>query len=458
MRTGWLAQPHAPLIGTSPNLGPEALSPPVVMANSSVWSAGTEVEPATQIRGVGIKFGERIDANTSGFKVFVKRIVRGGPAHVHGGVSPGDVLLFVDHENVQGQGLDILRTKIPGPAGSLVNLAFRASNGMVYDVLLARTAYGNDEPAPQQAAYVPGISNALNYQDFLTSQGPLSPRAGVPQLIRPMEWPNKQRAQVQGLPPQPPPILQQPQMQAANDGLYGTPLQEQRSTQHAPLGLVSNQNHFANAWQQQQQSQNAPQYVRPMLQEPQPGQQQAQRQVAPSAQQIVSNPHFSGDENRARPNAMLCAAPVPFQVERPQEGAPQPKTSQPNHVLMVPWMVHGRVVMMPSNQQAAQPSNFLSPKLKSQPQVQMVKTEAQKKTPSPPLSGPRQNPPRRQAQNPGPPKMKKNGHSEGILGHDALISTSAFEDMGKKMHETVHLLICLSRSLGFRLSSVQKYC
>jgi hypothetical protein len=123
---------------------------------------------------------------------------------------------------------------------------------------------------------------------------------------------------------------------------------------------------------------------------------------------------------------------------------------------MVPWMVHGRVVMMPSNQQAAQPSNFLSPKLKSQPQVQMVKTEAQKKTPSPPLSGPRQNPPRRQAQKPGPPKMKKNGHSEGILGHDALISTSAFEDMGKKMHETVHLLICLSRSLGFRLSSVQK--
>ena len=95
-----------------------------------------------EIRGVGIKFGERLDPS-GGIKVFVKRLVNDSPAHRCGLISPGDVLVLLDGEDVYGWGLAWLRNKIPGPAGTWVRLGFRGAGGGLYEVPLSRTAYGS---------------------------------------------------------------------------------------------------------------------------------------------------------------------------------------------------------------------------------------------------------------------------------------------------------------------------
>jgi hypothetical protein len=77
--------------------------------------------------------------------VYVKCLVSGGPADQSGRIQPGDVLQLVNGEDIYGQGLDLLREKIPGPAGSMVKLGFRNSAGLLYDVHLARTAYGDQQ-------------------------------------------------------------------------------------------------------------------------------------------------------------------------------------------------------------------------------------------------------------------------------------------------------------------------
>jgi len=88
--------------------------------------------------------------------VYVKRLVKGGPADQASCIQPGDVLQLINGEDIYGQGLDILRDKIPGPAGTSVKLGFRSYAGQLYEVDLARTAYGDqqlDQPpaAPQSA-------------------------------------------------------------------------------------------------------------------------------------------------------------------------------------------------------------------------------------------------------------------------------------------------------------------
>lgn len=88
--------------------------------------------------------------------VYVKRLVKGGPADQSGRIQPGDVLQLINGEDIYGQGLDILREKIPGPAGSTVKLGFRSYAGQLYEVDLARTAYGDQPPeASEQQAYAP---------------------------------------------------------------------------------------------------------------------------------------------------------------------------------------------------------------------------------------------------------------------------------------------------------------
>jgi hypothetical protein len=88
--------------------------------------------------------------------VYVKRLVRGGPADQSGRIQPGDVLQLINGEDIYGQGLDILREKIPGPAGSMVKLGFRSFAGVLYEVDLARNAYGDQQPeGEQQQTYAP---------------------------------------------------------------------------------------------------------------------------------------------------------------------------------------------------------------------------------------------------------------------------------------------------------------
>ena len=111
---------------TSPRLAPQMMAAPI------------EPMRAAEIRGVGIKFGERLDPSGA-IKVYVKRIVQDGPAHNAGNITPGDVLVTVQGANVQGSGLDTLRTQIPGPANSFVCLGLVGAAGY-YEATLPRTA------------------------------------------------------------------------------------------------------------------------------------------------------------------------------------------------------------------------------------------------------------------------------------------------------------------------------
>lgn len=56
------------------------------------------VQYGPELRGVGIKFGERIDPRTGGLLVYVKRLVQGGPAAMSQRVNPGDTLVLINGE------------------------------------------------------------------------------------------------------------------------------------------------------------------------------------------------------------------------------------------------------------------------------------------------------------------------------------------------------------------------
>ena len=81
--------------------------------------------------------------------MYVKRIVKDGPADQCKRIQPGDVLQLIDGEDIYGQGLDVLRNKIPGPAGSMVKLGFRSFAGQLYEVDLQRNAYGDNNQTAQ---------------------------------------------------------------------------------------------------------------------------------------------------------------------------------------------------------------------------------------------------------------------------------------------------------------------
>ncbi|EKX51880.1 hypothetical protein GUITHDRAFT_102495 [Guillardia theta CCMP2712] len=65
---------------------------------------------SSNLAGVGIFFQQDSDSN----EVFVKTIVKGGSADRSGVIRMGDVVVRVDHDNVEGQPLAILRTGILG--------------------------------------------------------------------------------------------------------------------------------------------------------------------------------------------------------------------------------------------------------------------------------------------------------------------------------------------------------
>ena len=92
---------------------------------------------ASGLAGVGIFFQQDSDTN----EVFVKTIVKGGSADRSGILRVGDVVVRVEHENVEGQPLSTLRTRILGQQGSFVTLGFRRRDGMettFFDVPLMR--------------------------------------------------------------------------------------------------------------------------------------------------------------------------------------------------------------------------------------------------------------------------------------------------------------------------------
>ena len=101
---------------------------------------------SAEIRGVGIKFGERLNEGSGAIVTYVKRLVTDSPAHHAGVISPGDVLVRIDGEDIYGCGLSFLRNKIPGPANTSVKLGFRGAGGRYFEVQLRREAYGSELP------------------------------------------------------------------------------------------------------------------------------------------------------------------------------------------------------------------------------------------------------------------------------------------------------------------------
>ena len=119
--------------------------------------------PTAGLAGVGIFFQQDSETN----EVFVKTIVKGGSAVCacasacactacaqearalkrstrqdrSGVLRVGDVVVRVDHENVEGQPLSTLRSQILGGQGTYVTLGFRRREGpetTFYDVPLMR--------------------------------------------------------------------------------------------------------------------------------------------------------------------------------------------------------------------------------------------------------------------------------------------------------------------------------
>ena len=118
--------------------------------------------------------------------VYVKRLVKGGPADQAQRIQPGDVLQLINGEDIYGQGLDILRDKIPGPAGTSVRLGFRSYAGQLYEVDLARTAYGDQPEANQQAVAAPAAP-ASGVQYIYAPQVQAQPQMiAQPQTMVPM--------------------------------------------------------------------------------------------------------------------------------------------------------------------------------------------------------------------------------------------------------------------------------
>jgi C-terminal processing protease CtpA/Prc len=74
--------------------------------------------------------------------VYVKRLVAGGPADQVRCITPGDTLILIDGEDVYGWGLDVLRTRIPGPMGTSVRLGSAPAPGTGRANALGRGACG----------------------------------------------------------------------------------------------------------------------------------------------------------------------------------------------------------------------------------------------------------------------------------------------------------------------------
>ena len=92
-----------------------------------------------------------MDPDTSGFIVFVKRLIRGGPAERAACIRPGDLLVSLQDRDVRGHGLARLRDHILGPAGSLARMGFLSADGAFYVCDVVRSAY-REAPPPAPAA------------------------------------------------------------------------------------------------------------------------------------------------------------------------------------------------------------------------------------------------------------------------------------------------------------------
>jgi hypothetical protein len=93
-----------------------------------------------------------MDPDTNGFIVFVKRLIRGGPAEGAACIRPGDLLVTLQDRDVRGQGLVHLREHILGPAGTLARMGFLAADGSYYVCDIVRSAY-REAPPPATAVY-----------------------------------------------------------------------------------------------------------------------------------------------------------------------------------------------------------------------------------------------------------------------------------------------------------------
>eukprot|EP00286_Rhodomonas_abbreviata_P002895 CAMPEP_0181345076 /NCGR_PEP_ID=MMETSP1101-20121128/32551_1 /TAXON_ID=46948 /ORGANISM="Rhodomonas abbreviata, Strain Caron Lab Isolate" /LENGTH=396 /DNA_ID=CAMNT_0023456997 /DNA_START=195 /DNA_END=1385 /DNA_ORIENTATION=+ len=298
-----------------------------------------------ELRGVGIKFGEHVDPQTGGIRVYVKHLVPGGPADQCQQIQPGDTLLLVNAEDVYGLPLDALRDKIPGPAGTGVRLGFKKQNGKFFEVNLARTAYGGGageqvpaQPMPQQQVmYVEENGpETMTIMVPRTQAVPMPVPVQQPQVVeyvtqpvqqpqvqyvvqQPQPQPQPQPQQVKQPQPQPQPqqvkyvIQQQPQVQ-----FVPQPQQQVRYVMQQP---VQTQQQVQYVMQQPQpQPQQTVQYViqqpQPQFQQPQPQFQQFQQ---PQQQFQQPQPQFQ------QPQQQFVAAPPPQppQFQQPQQQQPQ---------------------------------------------------------------------------------------------------------------------------------------
>mmetsp|Transcript_17509 Transcript_17509/g.44251 ORF Transcript_17509/g.44251 Transcript_17509/m.44251 type:complete len:154 (+) Transcript_17509:224-685(+) len=87
--------------------------------------------------GVGINFR----ADKTGALV-VNSVVPDGPAHIHGGVNPGDTLLKVDGELVIRKPLSVVSSLLLGPPSTTVLVAFQRGDDEV-EVELTRNVVKN---------------------------------------------------------------------------------------------------------------------------------------------------------------------------------------------------------------------------------------------------------------------------------------------------------------------------
>ena len=100
-----------------------------------------------------------MDPDTDGFIVFVKRLIRGGPAEADARIRPGDLLVSLQDRDVRGHGLVRLREHILGPAGSLARMGLLSADGAFYTADVVRGAY-REAPPPAPAApiqYLPPL-------------------------------------------------------------------------------------------------------------------------------------------------------------------------------------------------------------------------------------------------------------------------------------------------------------
>jgi len=101
-------------------------------------------QPARQKFGVGILFAEQTDPSNGNVQVVVKDVYENSPAASSGQIKPGDVLVTVDGQSVQGMSIRELRTTVPGPLGTKVNLGFEGADA--YDLDLERVQSGRGAP------------------------------------------------------------------------------------------------------------------------------------------------------------------------------------------------------------------------------------------------------------------------------------------------------------------------